>query len=128
MTKITSKAAFFRAANGRQVTKTVTGMATIEDAPAIEASIRKQCQDEGIPAAEITKRGHTLHCGNYVYMLPKRKKSETGTFGVSGSNIYLTTESGEVWCHKSLLKLDKDAGTVYLDTVEGGRVTYSLAE
>lgn len=94
MDKITSAAAFFRAANGKRVTRTAHGMATLETWPERVEDVKAQLLAQGCAADRITIDEGGIHWPGGYILKPKHGKAVTGLF-ITRSADYTFTPEGE---------------------------------
>lgn len=92
MNAITSAAAFFRASAGKQVRKSVAGVATIEDWPRNVELARIQLAAQGCPESDIKEDDKGLTWPGGFLMKPKFRKEETGTLQVRSADYGFQSE------------------------------------
>ena len=84
---------WFTAHNGARVIKSVSGVATVEDWPAIAADYRRQLIEQGCAADKITESETGLQWPGGFAMRPKFHKSEPGAFAVRSADYTFTPDS-----------------------------------
>lgn len=92
MTTHSSAKAWFAAHNGAIVTKTVEGVATVEDWPAMVADYTAQLLAQGCEAAKIVENETALTWPGGFVMRPKLRKSERGKLSVRSADYGFTPE------------------------------------
>lgn len=83
---------WFAAHAGARVVKSVEGVATVEDWPAMVADYRAQLLAQGCPAEDMREDETAFHYGNRFILKPKFKRRETGTLLVRSADYAFTPE------------------------------------
>lgn len=83
---------WFAAHNGARVVKFVSGVATIEDWPAIVADYRRQLLAQNCPADKITENESGLHWPGGFVLRPKFRREECGLLNVRSADYSFTPE------------------------------------
>ncbi len=125
---ITSAAAFFKAANGRRVTRTAHNMATSENWPERAADIRAQLLAQGCPEERVKEDDSGIHWGSGFVLKPKHAKTVTGAW-VTRSNDYTFLPDGQtekVYGEKKGATIQ--GGALRKETHGGGFYTYAIED
>ncbi len=78
--------------NGARVIKSVSGIATAEDYPAIAADARRQLIEQGCAAEKITESQSGLQWPGGFLMRPKFRKHEAGVFALRSADYTFTPD------------------------------------
>ena len=123
-----SASAFFAAANGKRVRKQVTGVATIEQWPAIVANAVTQLQAQGaIEGKDYRETETAFEYGNRFIMKPKMVASECGILTVRSADYGFKPERLEspIWGGKKGAKVNA-AGQLVKTYENGMIVTFTI--
>jgi hypothetical protein len=130
MSHIKSASAFYNAANGQRVRKDVSGVATVDQWPAILADAIAQLEAQGAKAGIDYRETETaLEYGNRFIMKPKLVASETGIFTVKSAQYafqpdrlerpIMGDKKGAYVNESGQLIKEYDGGMIVTFTIEG---------
>lgn len=89
-----SAAEFFRAASGKRVRKTVTGVQTVEQWPAIRDNIVRQLLEQGAKREAIEISDSQVAIGNQFWRAPAMRSEEFGILNVRSADYGFIPECG----------------------------------
>ena len=117
-----SATAWFSAANGKLVRKTVGGALTLEDWESYAAALKSEILAKGLSYTEDDDGA--IRCGTYFWRKPKLRKVEEGILTVRSSDYALNGVWGEkkgstINDEGDLVKLYPNGMTVTLHLIEG---------
>lgn len=125
---ITTAAAFYRAANGQQVRRTIEGQPVLETWPETVADIRRQLLEQGCEESAIVENDKGLKWPGGFMLRPRQRREETGLF-VARSKDYTFTnpelrDGAPIYGDKAGGKVE--AGRLVKALPGGARVTFEL--
>lgn len=89
-----SAAEFFRAANGKRVRKTVTGVLTVEQWPAVRDDIVRQLLEQGAKLEDIRIDDSQVAIGSQFWRAPAMRGEEFGILNVRSADYGFLPECG----------------------------------
>lgn len=123
---ITSAAAFFRAANGKRVTRTAEGMATAETWEASKAEATRQLLAQGCPADKIEERDGALHWPGGFLLKPKYNGTVAGVFHVRSADYTFTPDGHARPIYGEKKGARVEGGALVKDIGNGARYVYRI--
>jgi len=126
MNAITSAAAFFRAAQGKSIRKTVTGVDTIETWEERKADIIRQLREQG--CEDIREDDKALMFGNQFIMKPKLRAEEVGELLIRSADYGFVSANypKPVWGDKKGAKME--GGRLVKEYPNGMKVAFEILE
>lgn len=125
---ITSAAAFFRAAHGQRVTRTMEGGATLEQWAERVQEVTAQLLAQGCPPEKIEERDGALHWPGGFLLKPKHPSTISGTWCTRSADYTFTPDGDDarpIYGEKKGARVE--AGALVKDIGNGARYIYRLA-
>lgn len=127
---IATAAAFYRAANGKRVRRTIEGQPVLDNWAEKVADVRRQLLEQGCPESDIEEDSKSLTWPGGFLLKPRQYRQEEGTLNIRSSSMLFTNplmrDGAPIVGDKKGSRVEE--GRLVRDLPNGARVTFELME